>query len=140
MSAGASKPGALSAPERLKAGEAWEDTGLVFTTEIGTWVDPRNFRRAFSKVCTAAELGDGWHPHELRHSMISILSAAGVSEEDLADMAGHVTTRMTHQVYRHQVTPTIDAGKAAAERLFGGQIGGQNGRRGHFCRTDRSAL
>lgn len=39
---------------------------------------------------------------------------------------------MTHRVYRHQVTPTIDAGKAAIERRFGtgGQIGGQNDLRG----------
>ena len=34
---------------------------------------------------------------------------------------------MTHQVYRHQVTPRIDAGKVAMEQIFGmgGQIGGQ---------------
>lgn len=113
--------------ERIKAGPAWVDSGLVFTTEIGTWVDPRNFRRAFAAVCKKAELG-AWHPHELRHSTVSLLSAAGVPEEEIADVVGHMTTRMTHEVYRHQVTPTIDAGQEPMERLFGsigGQIGGQ---------------
>jgi integrase len=61
-------------------------------------------------------------PHELRHSAVSLLSAAGVAEEEIADVVGHVTTRMTHQVYRHQVTPTIDAGKDAMEGLFGRKL------------------
>jgi hypothetical protein len=43
----------------------------------------------------------------------------------VADVVGHVTTRMTHQVYRHQVAPAITAGKAAMERLFAtdGRVG-----------------
>lgn len=113
--------------ERMLAGPAWVDLDLVFTTQIGTWIEPRNFRRSFDKVTEKAGLGK-WHPHELRHSTVSILSAAGVREEDVADVVGHVTTRMTHQVYRHQITPTIDAGREAMDRLFGsigGQIGGQ---------------
>jgi integrase len=119
--------------ERLRAGVHWRDNGLVFTTEIGTVIDPRNFRRVFASVCRRAGLGDDWHPHELRHSAVSLLSAAGVREEDVADVVGHVTTRMTHQVYRHQVTPTVDAGRDAMEKLFGtigGQIGGQPGAAG----------
>jgi integrase len=112
--------------ERMAAGPAWVDTGLVFTTQIGTWIEPRNFLRKFDRVVAAARLGK-WHPHELRHSAVSLLSAAGVREEDVADIVGHATTRMTHQVYRHQVTPTIDAGKEAKEQKFGigGQVGGQ---------------
>jgi integrase len=112
--------------ERMAAGPAWVDAGLVFTTQIGTWIEPRNFLRMFDRVVDAAGLGK-WHPHELRHSTVSLLSAAGVREEDVADIVGHATTRMTHNVYRHQVTPTIDAGRAAMEQIFaiGGQIGGQ---------------
>ena len=54
-----------------------------------------------------------------------LASAAGVREEDIADVVGHTTTRMTHQPYRHQVSPTLDAGRRAMERMFGGQFGGQ---------------
>jgi integrase len=105
--------------ERVAAGPAWVDSGLVFTTQVGTPIHPRNFRRSFSRLTEQAGLGR-WHPNELRHSAVSLLSAAGVREEDVADLAvGHTTTRMTHQVYRHQVTPTITAGKDAMERMFG---------------------
>ncbi|MDP9074572.1 MAG: site-specific integrase [Actinomycetota bacterium] len=103
--------------ERLAAGPNWVDSGLVFTTFVGTPIHPRNFRRSFTHLTERAGLGP-WHPHELRHSAVSLLSAAGVREEDVADVVGHVTTRMTHQVYRHQVAPAITAGKEAMERLF----------------------
>ena len=38
---------ARQAAGKLKAGETWTDTGLVFTTEAGTPIDPANLRRAF---------------------------------------------------------------------------------------------
>jgi integrase len=110
--------------ERLAVGAAWLDHGLVFTNTLGGLVDATKFNRAFSATTKRAGLGH-WHPHELRHSFVSLASFAGVREEDVADVVGHVTTRMTHRVYRHQVTPTLTAGKAAMERLFGGQVGGQ---------------
>ena len=56
---------------------------------------------------------------------MSLLSAAGVRLEDVADVVGHATTRMTHQVYRHQVTPTVSTGEGRDGALFGGQSGGQ---------------
>jgi integrase len=110
--------------EERMASPVWEESGLVFTTTVGTAADPGNFRRIFGRAAERAGLGH-WHPHELRHSAVSLLSAAGLRLEDVADVVGHVTTRMTHEVYRHQVTPTISTGKVAVERLFGGQSGGQ---------------
>ena len=117
--------------ERMKVGPAWSDTGLVFTTQIGTPIHPRNFRRSFDRLVTKAGLGD-WAPSELRHSAVSLLSAARMRAEDIADLVGHTTTRMTTQVYRHQVTPTITSAKETTDRIFGGgrvdrggQFGGQ---------------
>jgi len=60
-----------------------------------------------------------WHPHELRHSTVSLLSAAGVPLEQIADVVGHSTTRMTGTVYRHAVTPSVDSHVAPMESLFG---------------------
>ncbi len=107
--------------ERMKAGPAWVENGLVFTTEIGTPIDPRNYRRGFSKATTDAGLGH-WHPHELRHSTVSLLSAAGVALEDISDMVGHKNTRVTQIVYRHKVSPTVGVGREPMERLFGDKL------------------
>lgn len=55
------------AEERMAVGEAWEDHGLVFSSEVGTPLDPDNVSHLFSKICRSTGLGH-WHLHELRHS------------------------------------------------------------------------
>jgi integrase len=89
----------------------------VFTTTLGTPIDPRNFRRHFGKLTVLAGLGH-WHPHELRHSAVSLLSAAGVPLEAVADLVGHDSTRMTSGVYRHVLAPAVSAAVEPMERLF----------------------
>ena len=81
---------------------------LVFATTEFTPINPSNLRRDFSRITTNVGLGH-WHPHELRHSAASIMSAAGVPLEQIADTLGHDGTRMTALVYRHAITPTITA-------------------------------
>ena len=81
------------------------------------WTTPNNFRREFNRIFAKAGLSD-WHPHELRHSAVSLLSAAGVPIENVADVMGHTTTRTTEAVYRHSVLPTATGAAAAMEGLF----------------------
>lgn len=106
------------AEERLIAGPEWEDTGLVFVNHFGRPIDPSNLRREFSRLTEAAGLGH-WHPHELRHSAASLLSAAGVPLETIADTLGHVDTRMVSHTYRHHVRPTQGAEPTHMEAMFG---------------------
>jgi integrase len=98
-------------------GEQWQDLGLVFPTSRGTLLDPANLRRALRTVTELAGLGR-WHPHELRHSAASLLSAAGVPLEEVADVLGHTSTRVTSATYRHRTTPTVDAAAGPMEALF----------------------
>ena len=62
------------------AARSWDDDRLVFTTTVGTVLDPRNVARILTKLTEAAGLGH-WSPNELRHSAASLLSAAGVPLE-----------------------------------------------------------
>lgn len=103
--------------EAAQLGDLWLNVDdLVFTTSTGRPIDPNNLRRVFRDQTEAAGLGR-WHPHELRHSTASILSAAGVPLERIADVLGHDGTRMTALVYRHVVSPTIDDAVAMGEAL-----------------------
>ncbi|MGH9130276.1 MAG: site-specific integrase, partial [Acidimicrobiales bacterium] len=105
--------------QRQAAGEAWEETGLVFTTAFGTMIDPANSRRAFRRCTEAAGLGR-WHPHEGRHSAASILSDAGVPLEVVADVLGHAPgSKITADVYRHRITPSVPAAKKTMDDIFG---------------------
>jgi hypothetical protein len=45
---------AAQAAERLHAGERWADSGLVFTTEFGGPVDPRNVLRTIELAAEKA--------------------------------------------------------------------------------------
>ena len=40
--------------ERLRAGEQWQDRGLVLTTELGSPIDPRNLLRVVENAARAA--------------------------------------------------------------------------------------
>ena len=90
--------------ERVDLGAAWVETGFVFTSSIGTPIDPRNLYRDFQKVCEDAGLSH-WHPHELRHSAASLMLANGVKLQVVSQVLGHSSIRMTADVYGHILDP-----------------------------------
>ena len=64
------------AVEHPSLGRQWWLMGGALRTG-GTLLDPVNLRRSLRTFTEQAGLGR-WHPHELRHSAASLLSAAGV--------------------------------------------------------------
>ena len=90
--------------DRIEAGPRWKETGLVFTSKVGTALDASHVRRSFKDVTEAAGLGRDWTPRELRHTFVSVLSASGMPIEQVALLAGHSVTSTTETVYRRQIT------------------------------------
>jgi integrase len=78
--------------ERLRAGELWQEHGLVFSSRIGTPLTANNVIRAFRIITKKAGLGEDWVPREMRHTFVSVLSANGVPVESIALLAGHERT------------------------------------------------
>jgi integrase len=109
---------AAQAVDRLAAGELWQDSGLVFTTSIGTMLDQHNIRREFRQITKAAGLGEDWVPRELRHTFVSIMSADGVPVEEIARVAGHKQTSTTELVYRRELRPVITTGAEVMDKVF----------------------
>lgn len=105
---------------RLQAGADWKDTGYVFTTGIGTSLDPRVIGIDFKRVLEKAEL-PSVRFHDLRHSAATIALSQGVHPKVVSEMLGHSRISLTLDVYSHSL-PTLQA--EAAERmalaLFGG--------------------
>jgi integrase len=105
--------------EQKEAGAAWIGSDLVFTTEVGTGLDPSNLRRLTRALTKRAGVPDV-SPNELgRHSAASLLYDAGVSLEEIADVLGHTSTRMLEQHYRHRVRASMSAHVAPMEAIFG---------------------
>lgn len=104
--------------DRDTAGGHWENTlALVFTTEVGTPLDPSNVRRTYARLARAARL-EHLHPHMLRHAAASLLSAAGVPIEDISDTLGHRSVAVTAEVYRHPIAPVRSGHMAAMNQLL----------------------
>ena len=122
LASGKNYPQALQqAKDRLAAGERWTESGIVFTTRLGTGMDAANVRRDLRRALTLVPGLDpaDWTPRELRHSFVSLLSDAGVPLEDIAHLVGHSGTSVTELVYRHQIRPVIQTGATVMDRLFG---------------------
>jgi integrase len=99
--------------ERLAAGPAWTDCGLVFATEVGTALEPRNVLRRFEALARKAGL-EGVHLHTLRHSAASFLLAAGTHTKVVQEHLGHSSYAITADIYSH-VAPA--QAREAADRL-----------------------
>jgi integrase len=96
----------------MAAGRAWEDHGLVFTSPIGTPLDPRNVTREFQGMLAAAPNVPRVRFHDLRHTAATLLLAQGVDPRTIMETLGHSQISLTLNTYSH-VLPSLQADAAA---------------------------
>ena len=105
--------------ERLAAGTAWQEEGLVFATSIGTPVEPRNVNRRFTQLRDRAGLS--WlRLHDLRHACATFLLAEGVEPRTVMEILGHSTIRLTMDTYGHVLPERLAAAAEAMDRALWG--------------------
>jgi integrase len=100
------------AAERLAAGSQWTDVGLVFASEFGTPVDPRNILRTIQIAAEKAGM-TGIGVHTLRHSAAVAWLEAGVHIKAVADLLGHSSISITGDIYGHTSDDTARAAVGA---------------------------
>jgi integrase len=89
------------AAERLLAGPAWRGSGAyVFTSTVGTPLEPRRLHHEFKELCDRAGLRR-IRFHDLRHSAASLLIAQGVHAKAIQELLRHSSIRLTMDVYGH---------------------------------------
>ncbi len=88
------------AEEKLKAGGIYQNNDLVFCTEIGKPIDPKNFVRSFQSTLEKAGL-DKIRFHDMRHTFSVLSLQAGVSIKAIQEALGHHTPAFTMEVYGH---------------------------------------
>jgi integrase len=99
------------AERRLLCGAAWVDHGLVFDRGNGEWLAPTTVRDAFARAVAKAKL-PVLTPHGMRHTMATILLAAGVHPKVVQERLGHSSIQMTLDRYSH-VSMTMQHDAAA---------------------------
>ncbi len=99
--------------ERLAAGDQWSDTGVVFATELGTMVDPRNLLRTVELAAAKAGI-ENVGAHTMRHSAAVAWLESGVHIKAAADLLGHSSISITGDLYGHT---SDDTARAAVDGL-----------------------
>ena len=92
----------VSSTARLLVGPEWRDTGFVFTSGIGTPVDPANLLDDFKRILKKAGL-PSIRFHDLRHSAASMLLALNVHPRVVMELLGHSQISLTMNTYSHVV-------------------------------------
>jgi integrase len=101
--------------DRLAWGEAWTDSGHVFTREDGTPVHPAAMSAKLKRLIRAAEV-PVIRFHDLRHTHATLGLAAGVPVKVMQERLGHATAQITLDLYSH-VIPGM--GAEAAVKIAG---------------------
>ncbi|MFE0087501.1 tyrosine recombinase XerC [Streptomyces sp. NPDC059016] len=103
--------------ERGVCGGEWLDSGYVFTTAVGSPVDPRNLNRHWYATRKRAGL-DGYRFHDLRHSFVSLLLDLAVAPHIVREIAGHSDLQVTLGVYAHASTDEKRKALTQLSKLF----------------------
>lgn len=106
--------------ERL-ACMSWSDYDLVFTTPVGTPLNPSNLNKQLHDAlnrCGLPRMG----LHGFRHGCASLMLTKGVHMRVVMEWLGHSQIALTMNTYSHVAPPMLsDAASALEEALAGGR-------------------
>ncbi len=108
---------AVLARERLAAGTAWTDSGLVFVDELGRGLHPQRLTDLFQQAADAAGL-PRIRLHDLRHTSATLALVAGVHPKIVQERLGHATISMTLDTYSHVIAGMQHDAAAQVEALL----------------------
>jgi integrase len=103
----------LQQAEREAADGAWQESGHVFTTPLGTVLDPGNALHWWYALTERTGVGRRRF-HATRHTAATLLLDEGVKLEVVSAVLGHVSLAITADVYAR---PTMDAKRRSLEQL-----------------------
>jgi len=97
---------------RLAWGAAWVDSGLVFTKEDGSPLNPDTVSQRFERLVARSGLPP-IRLHDLRHLAASLALAAGVPMKVVSEQLGHSSIQITSDIYS-SVLPQVAQAAAQA--------------------------
>lgn len=104
---------------QLVAGKDWIDSGLVFTTEHGGPIDPRNLHRTFVALLDQADV-PRIRLHDLRHSCATLLFFTGADVATVQRVLRHSSIDVTTSTYMEVIESVQrDALDGLMSLLFG---------------------
>ena len=99
-------------------GDLYRDQGLVFTTEVGTPINPSNLRkRSFAPLLQKAGLPRSRF-HDLRHTCATLLLSKNIHPKYVQELLGHATVAITLDTYSHMIPGMGNHTARAMEDIF----------------------
>ena len=114
---------AKQAEQRMRYADVWEDSGLVFTDELGRSLPGNTVYKAFKAVAVSIGRPDA-RVHDLRHSYAVAAIRSGDDIKTVQGNMGHATAAFTLDVYGH-VTEQMKQESAARMESYIKDILGQ---------------
>src|SRR5215204_1438590 len=97
-------------------GDLYRHDGLIFSTTVGTPINPRNLtRRSFKPLLERAGLPRSVRFHDLRHTVATLLLSRGVHPKLVQELLGHATIAISLDTYSHVLPGLGDQTAAAME-------------------------
>lgn len=114
---------AVQAEWKQAAGPAWQESGFVFTNELGEHLMPHTVYHSYKRIVTAIGRPDARF-HDLRHSYAVAAIKSGDDIKTVQGNLGHATASFTLDVYGH-VTDQMKRDSADRMERFIQSVSGQ---------------
>ena len=102
---------------QLAAGSAYQDSGYVFTNEIGEPYDSGRPSKHFLNIVRSTDLPI-LNLHSLRHLHASVLLASGTHIKVVSERLGHTSVAFTMDVYGHLMPGMQEQAAAAIDQAM----------------------
>lgn len=109
--------------EKMRLGKAWTDFDLVFPSQVGTPIMPRNLMKVFKRILKEAKMSTDLRLYDLRHTTATLLLEAGINPKVVSERLGHSTITLTLDVYSHVLPHMQEQASNELEAMIFGTSG-----------------
>lgn len=103
--------------EKSDAGDLYEDKNIIFSTDTGRYIHPRNFMRSFYRIVEKASLAKA-NVHSLRHTFATRMLELGENAKVVQELLGHKNITQTLNTYTHVLEDTKKAAMSKIDMLM----------------------